>query len=77
VKKYIEQDYEQPIIVKGMPGSDEFKIVDSFSEFEELLQKREKEYELCRILAVYAWSWVSKKNKQLKDIKIEDSERMW
>ena len=77
MKKYIEQDYEQPIIVKGMPGSDEFKIVDSFSEFEELLQKREKEYELCRILAVYAWSWVSKKNKQLKDIKIEDSERMW
>jgi len=76
VKKYIEQDYEQPIIVKGMPGSDEFKIVDSFSEFEELLQKREKEYELCRMLAVYAWSWVSKKNKQLKDIKIEDSERM-
>ena len=76
MKKYIEQDYEQPIIVKGMPGSDEFKIVDSFSEFEELLQKREKEYELCRMLAVYAWSWVSKKNKQLKDIKIEDSERM-
>ena len=62
---------------KQIFGKYEFKIVDSFSEFEKLLRKKEEEYELCRMVAGYAWPWVSKKNKQLKDIKIENSERMW
>jgi len=61
---------------KQIFGKYEFKIVDSFSEFEKLLRKKEREYELCRMVAGYAWPWVSKKNKQLKDIKIENSERI-
>lgn len=29
------------------------------------------------MLAGYAWPWISQKNKQLRDIKIENFEKMW
>lgn len=55
----------------------EFKIIDSFNKFEALLQRNEKEHGLCRMLAGYAWPWISQKNKQLRDIKIENFEKIW
>ena len=55
----------------------DFKIVKSFKKFEELLVEKENKYKLSRMIAGYAWPWISKKNKSLKDIKIEGIERMW
>lgn len=55
----------------------EFKIVSLFHDFENLLIEKESNFGLSRMVAGYAWPWISKKDKTLKDIKIEDSERMW
>lgn len=55
----------------------DFKIVNSFTKFERLLIEKEKETGLARMVAGYAWPWISKKDKTKKDITIEQSERMW
>ena len=38
---------------------------------------RESENGLTRMLAGYAWPWVSKKDRTLKDIEIQGVQRMW
>lgn len=55
----------------------EFKIVSSFGRFEELLIEKENNDKLSRMIAGYAWPWISKNDKSQKDIKIEGKERMW
>lgn len=55
----------------------DFKIVNSFDTFENLLLEKEKEKGLARMVAGYAWPWISKKDKELKDIELENSKRMW
>lgn len=55
----------------------ELKLVNSFSTFETLLQEKEEQSCLCRMVAGYAWPWISKKDKTQKDIHIEGSKRMW
>lgn len=55
----------------------EFKIYKDFAQFEKELYQKEKEEGLSRMLAGYAWPWISKKNSNLKDIKIQGIERMW
>lgn len=54
-----------------------FLLFDKFDDFEKHLLEKEKESKLARMIAGYAWPWISKKDKTLKDIKIENSERMW
>lgn len=55
----------------------EFKLVNSFDTFENLLMEKEREKGLSRMIAGYAWPWISKKDKNLRDIHIENSLRMW
>jgi len=55
----------------------EFAIINSFDHFNKLLYKQEKRYKLCRMVAGYAWKWISKKNKSAIDIKIESIEKRW
>jgi DUF2075 family protein len=55
----------------------EFKIIDSFDDFENLLIEKNNKIGLSRMVAGYAWPWISKKDKSKKDIIIENSERMW
>lgn len=55
----------------------DFLLFDKFDDFEKMLIKKEKEKKLARMIAGYAWPWISKKDKSLKDIKIENSARMW
>lgn len=55
----------------------DFKIVNSFENFENILIEKENQSGLARMISGYAWPWVSKKDKSLNDIKIEGRERMW
>ncbi len=55
----------------------EFAVINSFDHFNKLLYKQEKRYKLCRMVAGYAWKWISKKNKSAIDIKIESIEKRW
>lgn len=55
----------------------EFYLVDKFLDFENILYEKEKQKGLSRMVAGYAWPWISKNDKTLKDIEIEKSRRMW
>ncbi|MDL2249449.1 DUF2075 domain-containing protein [Lachnospiraceae bacterium OttesenSCG-928-J05] len=55
----------------------EFYLVDSFGDFEKRLYEKEKVEGLSRMVAGYAWPWISKNDKTKKDICIEEYERMW
>lgn len=55
----------------------DLRLYTSFSRFEKDLYKKESEEGLSRMISGYAWPWISKKNKTLKDIDIEGVKRMW
>lgn len=62
--KYISEKYE-------------FKIYTDFVRFESDLYAKESEYGLTRMIAGYAWPWISKNDRTLKDIEIKNVKRMW
>jgi DUF2075 family protein len=75
--EYIRSILDNSIKEKKTFDKYDFKIVSSFEKFEELLIKKENKSRLSRMIAGYAWPWISKNDKSLKDIKIEGRERMW
>lgn len=62
--KYSSSDYD-------------FKMYTDFSKFEKDMYAKESKYGLTRMIAGYAWPWISKEDKTLKDIPIQGCERMW
>jgi len=75
--EYVQNLLNNRAVEKLTFGDYEFKLVNSFSTFETLLQKKEEQSCLCRMVAGYAWPWISKNDKTQKDIHIEESKRMW
>lgn len=55
----------------------ELKIVEHFDRFNEMMYEKEESDGLSRMIAGYAWHWISKNNKSLMDITIEGIEKMW
>lgn len=55
----------------------ELKMYTDFSKFEKDMYVKEKDTGLSRMVAGYAWPWISKNDNTLKDIKIQGVERMW
>ena len=55
----------------------DFKIFTKFEDFNRQLYIKEKEFELCRMLAGYAWEWKSKNDKTAYDIEIEGISKRW
>lgn len=55
----------------------ELKVFSSIKDMQQELQKREKQYELCRMIAGYSWHWSSKKEKRAMDIEIEGISFQW
>ena len=55
----------------------DLKLFTDFSKFEKTLYEKESECGLCRMVAGYAWPWISKNDKSLKDITIDGVSRMW
>ena len=52
-------------------------LFDDFSEFNNLLYRKEAEYGLSRMIAGYSWKWISKNNNSLRDICIQGISKMW
>lgn len=48
----------------------DFKVFDDIDEMVTAIKSKEKEHGLCRMVAGYAWDWVSRKNKNTPDIVI-------
>ena len=55
----------------------DFKLYTDFSKFEKDMYTKEKESTLSRMVAGYAWPWISKNNQSLRDIEIQGVKRMW
>lgn len=62
--KYVSEKYD-------------LKLYADFSKFEKDMYAKENEVGLSRMLAGYAWPWISKNDQALKDIEIQDVKRMW
>jgi DUF2075 family protein len=58
-------------------GDYDLRFFDSFTEMREEILKKNKEFGLSRILAGYAWKWVSKKDPTKPDIDIEGLKLFW
>lgn len=55
----------------------EFKIINDFARFNDLLYKKENQNQLCRMAAGFAWEWISKKDKSRYDIEISGIKKQW
>jgi DUF2075 family protein/DNA replication protein DnaC len=50
----------------------DFRVIDSPTELKELIFEKNKEKNSARLVAGYCWNWVSKKDRDLKDIIFPD-----
>lgn len=55
----------------------ELKLMTDFKKFNELLYRKEEEVQLARMVAGYAWDWISKNDKAFYDIEIQGIEKQW
>ena len=55
----------------------DLKLYTDFSKFEKDMYTKEAENGLSRMLAGYAWPWISKKDHSKRDIEIQGVKRMW
>lgn len=55
----------------------EFVLFDTMEEFVKEIKLRDAENGLSRLIAGYSWEWVSNKDKQALDIKIDNTELQW
>ena len=55
----------------------EFILFDSISELVNQIKHREVENGLSRLIAGFSWPWISKNDRSLFDIKIENEELQW
>lgn len=55
----------------------DFKLYTDFLKFEKSMYEKERECGLSRMLAGYAWEWISKNDQSKRDIEIQGIKRMW
>ncbi|MCR5254480.1 MAG: DUF2075 domain-containing protein [Acetatifactor sp.] len=55
----------------------DFKLYSDFEKFEKDMYEKEALFGLTRMVAGYAWPWISKNDKSQKDIEIQGIKRMW
>ncbi len=55
----------------------DFRMYSDFAKFEKDMYEKEAESGLTRMVAGYAWPWISKNDKNKKDIEIQGVKRMW
>lgn len=55
----------------------DLKLYTHFDKFESDMYHKEAESKLTRMVAGYAWKWISKNDNSLRDIDIQGVKRMW
>ena len=74
---YVKQLLSGTVKEKRSFRNYDLKIVTDFKKFNELMYQKEREVQLARMAAGYAWDWVSKNNKSLYDIEIQGVRKQW
>lgn len=62
---------------KFNPSNYELYTFDSLKKMYEVLETKEKEFGLCRLVAGYSWPWLTQKDMNLTDIEIEGLKFKW
>lgn len=55
----------------------DLRMYDDLGDMRRAIQAREKEHKLARLVAGYAWPWVSKNNPDVFDIEIDGVQLQW
>lgn len=55
----------------------DFQLFESIHDFVEAVQEKDQQFGLSRMIAGYAWPWISKKDESLFDIEIESRKLKW
>lgn len=55
----------------------DFQIFDNIQEMIDLIKVKDREFGICRMLAGYAWEWISKNDISKFDIKIQNTDLKW
>jgi DUF2075 family protein len=74
---FIKSLLEGKCTEKYVSDSYDLRLYTDFSKFEKDLYQKESKDGLSRMIAGYAWPWISKEDKTLKDIDIQGIQRMW
>ncbi len=74
---YVNDILHDADVSKKVFSDYDFKIFSSFEAFNKELYVKEKNFELCRMLAGYAWEWKTKNDKTAYDIEIEGVRKRW
>lgn len=74
---YIEALLKGDAIKKKIFDNYEFRIFNNFFNFEKEMYLKEEKNGLSRMIAGYAWEWISKKDSEKRDICLEGVERKW
>lgn len=78
--KLINKLFDQPstlIREKYKVTEYEFYLFDNLSEMQDRIKEKDKRYGLSRLIAGFAWEWVSKRKPELYDIVIGEHKLKW
>jgi DUF2075 family protein len=73
VEALLSNDLSLPYNINGY----DFKIFNDISMMQQEILKHEREVGLSRLVAGYAWEWISKHNKFAYDIEIDGAQFRW
>ena len=74
---FVKSIFEESCTEKYKSDKYDLKIYLDFSKFEKDMYRKETEVGLSRMVAGYAWPWISKKDQTKKDIEIQGIKRKW
>ena len=74
---FVKSIFEESCTEKYKSDKYDLKIYLDFSKFEKDMYRKETEVGLSRMVAGYAWPWISKKDRTKKDIEIQGIKRKW
>ena len=74
---FIDSLLENEGSIKAEFSNYDFKIYDDLEQMVKDIKGQEKTYTLSRLVAGYAWKWVSKRNPAIPDIVIGNTKLFW
>jgi len=74
---FVKDIFSNKKIISRNFNNYDFKIYDDIAGMVDDIKKKNSEYELCRMIAGYAWPWASKKDKTKYDIEINKVKLRW
>jgi len=74
---YIDNILNQKQVNKMKFDKYEFLLFDNVNDMVEIIKIKDKAFKLSRVVAGFAWDWISKNDKSLKDIQIGRNAYMW